>query len=52
MNYVPVLTGKGYAVLRPNYRGSAGYGDAFCRDVVGGYFHNMHLDVHGGRRSR
>ena len=24
--YVPVLTGKGYFVLRPNYRGSAGYG--------------------------
>ena len=32
---------KGYAVLRPNYRGSTGYGNAFFRDVVGDYFHNM-----------
>jgi dipeptidyl aminopeptidase/acylaminoacyl peptidase len=43
--YVPVLTGKGYFVLRPNYRGSAGYGPAFVRDVVGGYFHQMAPDV-------
>lgn len=47
-NYFPVLTAKGYAVLRPNYRGSAGYGNAFLRDVVGGYFTNMHLDVLAG----
>lgn len=48
INYVPVLTGKGYAVLRPNYRGSAGYGAAFYRDIVGHYFNNMHLDVIAG----
>jgi dipeptidyl aminopeptidase/acylaminoacyl peptidase len=48
VNYVPVLSGLGYFVLRPNYRGSAGYGDAFLRDVVGGYFRNMHLDVLAG----
>lgn len=48
MNYVPVLAAAGYAVLRPNYRGSAGYGDAFLRDVVGHYFHQMHLDVLAG----
>jgi dipeptidyl aminopeptidase/acylaminoacyl peptidase len=48
LNYLPVLTAKGYAVLRPNYRGSAGYGSAFMRDVVGGYFKNMHLDVMAG----
>jgi dipeptidyl aminopeptidase/acylaminoacyl peptidase len=48
MNYVPVLTAKGYAVLRPNYRGSAGYGNAFLRDVVGHYFNQMHLDVLAG----
>lgn len=48
VNYVPVLAAKGYAVLRPNYRGSSGYGNAFLRDVVGGYFRNMHLDVMAG----
>jgi dipeptidyl aminopeptidase/acylaminoacyl peptidase len=48
VNYVPVLTAMGYAVLRPNYRGSTGYGDAFLRDVVGQYFRNMHLDVLAG----
>jgi len=48
VNYVPVLAAKGYAVLRPNYRGSTGYGDAFLRDVVGNYFTNMHLDVLAG----
>ncbi len=35
-------------MLRPNYRGSAGYGNAFLRDVVGNYFKNMHLDVMAG----
>jgi len=48
MNYVPVLTAKGYAVLRPNYRGSTGYGDGFLRDVMGTYFKNMHTDVLAG----
>jgi dipeptidyl aminopeptidase/acylaminoacyl peptidase len=47
-NYLPVLAAKGYLVLRPNYRGSSGYGSAFLRDVVGGYFNNMHLDVLAG----
>jgi dipeptidyl aminopeptidase/acylaminoacyl peptidase len=48
VNYVPVLAARGYAVLRPNYRGSTGYGSAFLRDVVGGYFKNMHTDVLAG----
>ncbi len=43
--YIPVLTGKGYMVFRPNYRGSTGYGDEFLRDMVGSYFKNSHLDV-------
>jgi dipeptidyl aminopeptidase/acylaminoacyl peptidase len=47
-NYMPVLTAKGYAILRPNYRGSSGYSPAFYRDIVGHYFRNMHLDVMTG----
>jgi dipeptidyl aminopeptidase/acylaminoacyl peptidase len=48
LNFFPVLAAKGYAVLRPNYRGSIGYGTAFYRDVVNGYFHNMTTDVMAG----
>lgn len=29
-----LLAAQGYAVLRPNYRGSIGYGDAFLTDLV------------------
>jgi dipeptidyl aminopeptidase/acylaminoacyl peptidase len=48
LSYMPVLAAKGYAVLRPNYRGSVGYGTASYRDVVNGYFHNMASDVLAG----
>ncbi len=48
MDYIQVLTARGYLVLRPNYRGSTGYGDAFLRDMVGGYFTHAHLDVMAG----
>jgi dipeptidyl aminopeptidase/acylaminoacyl peptidase len=47
-SYVPVLAAKGYAVLKPNYRGSTGYGNAFLRDMVGHYFNQAHLDVMAG----
>ena len=47
-HYTQVLAAKGYAVLKPNYRGSTGYGDAFLRDMVGHYFKNAHLDVMAG----
>ena len=47
-SYTAVLAAKGYAVLKPNYRGSTGYGDAFLRDMVGHYFKNAHLDVMAG----
>jgi dipeptidyl aminopeptidase/acylaminoacyl peptidase len=46
--YPQVLAGKGYVVLKPNYRGSTGYGSAFMRDMVGGFFKNSHLDVLAG----
>jgi dipeptidyl aminopeptidase/acylaminoacyl peptidase len=48
LNYFPVLSGKGWFVFRPNYRGSTGYGNAFYRDVINGYFRNMQLDVMTG----
>lgn len=47
-SYVQVLAAKGYAVLKPNYRGSTGYGDEFLRDMVGHYFRNAHRDVMAG----
>ena len=43
-----VYAGKGYAVLKPNYRGSTGYGDAFLREMSKGYFKQAHLDVLAG----
>jgi dipeptidyl aminopeptidase/acylaminoacyl peptidase len=43
-----VLTAMSYFVLKPNYRGSTGYGDAFLRDMVGHYYHEAHLDVLAG----
>ena len=43
-SYVQVLAAHGYAVFRPNYRGSTGYGDAFLRDMVGHYFNEAHHD--------
>jgi dipeptidyl aminopeptidase/acylaminoacyl peptidase len=47
-SYVQVLAARGYAVLKPNYRGSTGYGERFLRDMVGSYFKNSHLDVMAG----
>ena len=47
-DYIPILTARGYAILKPNYRGSTGYGNAFLRDMVGHYFRNAHLDVMAG----
>ena len=47
-NYVPVLASLGYFVLKPNYRGSTGYGDGFLRNMVGSYFDQSHLDVMAG----
>ena len=47
-NYQPAWTGRGYAILRPNYRGSSGYGNAFYREPIGGYFKNSHHDVLAG----
>ena len=47
-HYQPAWAARGYAILRPNYRGSSGYGNAFYREPVGGYFKNSHRDVLAG----
>lgn len=47
-SYATVLAANGYIILRPNYRGSLGYGDDFVRDMVGSYFNQSHLDVMAG----
>ncbi len=47
-SYATVLAANGYVILRPNYRGSVGYGDTFVRDMVGSYFNQSHLDVMTG----
>ena len=46
--YVQLQTAMGYAVLKPNHRGSTGYGDDFLRDMVLHYFRQSHLDVMTG----
>jgi len=46
--YQPAWAARGYAMLRPNYRGSSGYGNKSYREPVGGYFKNSHLDVLAG----
>jgi dipeptidyl aminopeptidase/acylaminoacyl peptidase len=46
--YQPAWAAQGYAILRPNYRGSSGYGNAFYREPVGGYFKHSHHDVIAG----
>ena len=47
-DYFPILAARGWMVLHPNYRGSTGYGDAFLREMVPGYFGQAHLDVMAG----
>lgn len=47
-DFVPLATARGWLVLKPNYRGSSGYGDRFLRGMVGGYFGQSHLDVMAG----
>jgi dipeptidyl aminopeptidase/acylaminoacyl peptidase len=46
--YVTVLAARGWAVFKPNYRGSTGYGDDFLRDMVGHYYNQAHKDVMTG----
>ena len=43
-----VLAGKGYAVLAANPRGSAGYGEAFCRKVLNDWGGDDYHDLMAG----
>ena len=43
-----VYAGAGYAVLRPNYRGSTNYGHKHKTDIVGNYFAPGYEDIMSG----
>lgn len=47
-NNAQVYAGAGYAVLRPNYRGSTNYGQAHKNDIVGNYFQKGYEDIMTG----
>ena len=47
-NYHHVLTGRGYAVFQPNFRGSTGYGDAFQRLNVNDWGKGDFQDIMSG----
>lgn len=46
--YAHARAGRGYAILKPNYRGSTGYGNDVLRDMVGHYFLHADDDVISG----
>ncbi len=43
-----VYAGAGYAVLKPNYRGSTNYGEAHRTAIVGNYFKQGYEDIISG----
>jgi dipeptidyl aminopeptidase/acylaminoacyl peptidase len=43
-----VYAGAGYAVLRPNYRGSTNYGEKFRMQISGDYFRQAYEDIMAG----
>ena len=43
-----IYAGAGYAVLKPNYRGSTNYGEAFRTGIVGNYFPPGYDDIMAG----
>jgi dipeptidyl aminopeptidase/acylaminoacyl peptidase len=43
-----IYAGDGYAVLKPNYRGSTNYGEAFRTGIVGNYFPPGYDDIMTG----
>ena len=47
-NNAQVYAGAGYAVLRPNYRGSTNYGEAHRTAIIGNYFQKGYEDIMTG----
>ncbi len=43
-----VYAGQGWAILKPNYRGSTNYGEAHKTDIVGNYFQKGYEDIMTG----
>jgi dipeptidyl aminopeptidase/acylaminoacyl peptidase len=43
-----VYAGAGYVMLKPNYRGSTNYGEAFRNGIVGNYFPPGYEDIMSG----
>lgn len=48
--WAQALASRGYAVLQPNFRGSAGYGAAFVHAGYGEWGHKMQTDLSDGVR--
>jgi dipeptidyl aminopeptidase/acylaminoacyl peptidase len=44
-SYVHIFAANGYAVLRPNYRGSDQYGEKFRMQIAGDYFRQAFDDI-------
>ncbi len=47
-DYSNVYAGAGYITMRPNYRGSANYGEKFATEIVGDYFRQGYEDIMAG----
>jgi dipeptidyl aminopeptidase/acylaminoacyl peptidase len=47
-SYVHIFAANGYAVLKPNYRGSDQYGEKFRMQIAGDYFTQAHDDIQLG----
>jgi dipeptidyl aminopeptidase/acylaminoacyl peptidase len=46
--YMHLMAAHGYAVLRPNYRGSSNYGERFKAEISGDYWTRATEDIHAG----
>jgi dipeptidyl aminopeptidase/acylaminoacyl peptidase len=47
-SYVHIFAANGYAILKPNYRGSDNYGEKFRTQISGDYFRQAYDDIIAG----